>query len=88
MDDLCWKEVLEDVGQFLQSNKGRADIDNNRRDSISICPNNEIYLLSIVDNRHLRSKKLGAVIMWKEEKHAAMRDISDNIQPKLVKVAN
>ena len=87
MDDLCWKEVLEDVGQFLQS-RGRADIDNNRRDSISICPNNEIYLLSIVDNRHLRSKKLGAVIMWKEEKHAAMRDISDNIQPKFVKVAN
>ena len=87
MDDLCWKEVFEDVGQFLQS-KGRADMDNNRRDSISICPNNEIYLLSIVDNRHLRSKKLGAVIMWKEEKHTAMRDISDNIQPKLVKVAN
>ena len=87
MDDLCCKEVLEDVGQFLQS-RGRADIDNNRRDSISICPNNEIYLLSIVDNRHLRSKKLGAVIMWKEEKHTAMRDISDNIQPTLVKIAN
>ena len=51
-----------DVGQFLQS-RGRADMDNNRRDSISICPNNEIYLLSIVANRHLRSKKLGAVIM-------------------------
>ena len=63
-------------------------MDNNRRDSISICPNNEIYLLSIVANRHLRSKKLGVVIMWKEEIHAAMRDISDNIQPKLVKVAN
>ena len=50
-----------------RASTGRADIDNNRRDSISICPNNEIYLLSIVDNRHLRSKKLGAVIMLKEE---------------------
>ena len=56
MDDLCWKEVFEDVGQFLQS-KGRADMDNNRRDSISICPNNEIYLLSIVREQTFEVKE-------------------------------
>ena len=64
-------------------------MDNNGRDSISICPNNEIYLLSIVVNRHLRSKKLGAGRNYvKRRNNKAMRDISDNIQPKLVKVAN